>query len=88
MSTHNTLHILTTNKLPALLHKAGALVLLRDAVYLTLTELPNTDIYAIADDLVARGIDTNNLKSAQVKSINYAELVALTIRYKKSVTWK
>lgn len=72
-----------------------AVLLLADAVYAavgagefaaTIAARPDISWYAIAEDCQIRGIDTDQLQR-QVRCIDYAKFVELTIAADSTVTW-
>lgn len=90
---NNNLHILTSNNIPAPVlasDDSQAIILLREAVYLLLEPLPvklnNIKIYALKEDLLARGLNPEMIPAA-IALIDYAQLVDLTVEYTRVTTW-
>ncbi len=66
--------------------KNDALLLMNDGIYACQHELlkdTNLNVFALTDDLAARGITP----PAAIKSIEYTEFVSLCTEYDKSISW-
>jgi len=90
---NTNLHILTNVLIPDVVlasNTGNAVLLLREAVHLLLQPLPveltRLKIYALEEDLVARGLPITMI-SDQVELIDYARFVELTIEYNTSTSW-
>ncbi len=45
------------------------------------------NIFVLADDLSARGLDLNDQIASNIKVINYEQFVALTLNTDKTMSW-
>jgi tRNA 2-thiouridine synthesizing protein B len=75
------------------LHHDDAIILLEDGIYCAMQQQPFAQqiqalpqCYAIKKDVQARGINADQLLS-KISLIDYAEFVALTIRFPLNQSW-